>query len=749
MSHSPPLFSLSGNALVCSCASFAATPLSGIANLSLSDAPELSSPAAVPVRPPAAAAAAAAAWYCLFLHTPLEAYAIFLTSSPTSSPSLAVHSAVPLFESLLLSSTAKALADPLTAESPERVLQLLSFPSDEAAAAAPPLPPTPTPSSPAAPSSPSPPPLPPPCVLLTTSGIYISDDLGERPVASISPDLPPPRSLALPSRTASSLLQRLTAYLLHVDGSVSAVCPLLPDSLLTPSAPLLSLRSSLAVELSSLPAPSPELPPDPHAGARNRQLRASLRFLSDAYGDRPSPPPYLAASAAGLAAGPSSTLWPTALQPSLYAPDDEAGAGPARDARVLPSPPEAPGLTVLALLREGGTVEYLVVPQQPQIRFALESDADAEVLNLSTTSTIAKIASVDFSHSAPPPAPSAPPPTFLPSPLDPSLVLVSTAPGVHAVHLPLLPALHNAFPSLLPSPPAPSPPSAYPVLTCSSSALVSSLSVSGDVRLGHVLTAALTDGTFESANLSALRYLHEAASEDEPPAPGAAKEDPMKVLRTVPPFADVARPLLGRIGEGLAATGKLVGGSTPLAEANPESVAMALACKKALERDVVEPLNELSARCENREALHKEMDKEQRKQLEKLGGLVAELRERAARSAEKGAAIGRNAEVLEERCGAALGASGELAAALTDAEVAFFKRLKGWEGQLVRWQADCREMAAAARKIADQQVQREKVTLEREESVMVDDLLRGQATILKATSEELEVVAAQLDLAAE
>jgi hypothetical protein len=81
--------------------------------------------------------------------------------------------------------------------------------------------------------------------------------------------------------------------------------------------------------------------------------------------------------------------------------------------------------------------------------------------------------------------------------------------------------------------------------------------------------------------------------------------------------------------------------------------------------------------------------------------------------------------------------------------VAFFKRLKGWEGQLVRWQADCREMAAAARKIADQQVQREKVTLEREESVMVDDLLRGQATILKATSEELEVVAAQLDLAAE
>jgi len=90
-------------------------------------------------------------------------------------------------------------------------------------------------------------------------------------------------------------------------------------------------------------------------------------------------------------------------------------------------------------------------------------------------------------------------------------------------------------------------------------------------------------------------------------------------------------------------------------------------------------------------------------------------------------------------------ACGELANSLTSAEREYFAQLKGWDGQIQRWEVDCAEMSRTARSISDQNVQRENVVLSEGEAGMVEDLLRGQATLLKGCSADLELLGSNME----
>ena len=611
-------FSISASVLTSSPPTAPPTPLNSISSLShLSSSPILDTATPVPLSSSPPLTATSPSSY-LLLHTTTSVFCLYLDCEHRPRP------AVPIFEESLLSASSPSHK---SNSPPPTIVQTLPFPQNQTS---------------------------PTCVLLTTTGYYVLDSSGERCLSSFAYDSPTPTgfTLAHPDDRAS-LLNQLTSYIHHADGSIAALCPVLFDSMTISSSALISLTQTLNDELSSLPLPPTDSASDPDAAAsaRFRQLRASLRFLTDAFGTLPpDPPPFLSSSATGFELGPSATMWPVKQQLDLYLP----ASPPLTQATLcaLPPLPTLP-LPTLALAHQDGLTTFLVNATPAGMRFALESALDGEALSMNAANTIVPFTSVHYDQkTAANPNPKEPP-AVLPDPLDPSRVLVGTPGGVHSITLDREELIYQHFnlpppPSRPPSLPAPLPPSAYSILTATPPSLPVSLCVDADVRKGRVLTVALSDGKFEHLNLTTLKYLHEAAL--AAPVRTPASTDPqLESLKTIPPFVDVATPLLAQVGTALTGAGRLVGGRTPLPQTNAASIAMLLATKKTLEKSVVKPLNELSARVTNREKLHLDMHEAQMKQLVTLNTLIAQLKGKAAASTRREAALRANEEVLEQR----------------------------------------------------------------------------------------------------
>ena len=297
-----------------------------------------------------------------------------------------------------------------------------------------------------------------PCAMITGRSLLVSDDSDEHdPACRVVVedfDHPAPAIDFCFSQGSSynHEMSSLSLYILHSDGSVGCVKPVLFDSstaslssvkredgrlermeyeifcgtkgdgdgdgngggngngnnnkILVKKGPLSSSSSS------SPSAASPDEVPDEYTSAIGRNVLATRRYIKDAYGSfnvglsagsfdarhlakhHAAASSRLRASYHGYTSGQTSTMWPSRYQPNIYVPLSSSGAPPTSIASMVD--PSNPYLNVVCVSDASRKVKFILLSKRIPMRFQLESPADAEIMNESISRTGIVIASVSY-----------------------------------------------------------------------------------------------------------------------------------------------------------------------------------------------------------------------------------------------------------------------------------------------------------------------------------------------------------------
>jgi len=216
--------------------------------------------------------------------------------------------------------------------------------------------------------------------------------------------------------------------------------------------------------------------------------------------------------------------------------------------------------------------------------------------------------------------------------------------------------------------------------------------VSGDVHLGHILLARVSNGSMEVVNITATQCLHETseqmnAKSEQLDASDASKDDEaLQVLKRVQPLPELLQPLVDKVSNGLSKMGKIVGGATLPKDAGPENLAIFLETQHSCEVNVLMPMEEMSKILSARRELLREMYNHQAAELGRLTALLDEFKVRYESNLKRVVELESNASVLAERSSAVLTATRELRPQITNAEAAYFKDLQRYETSCNKWE---------------------------------------------------------------
>mmetsp|Transcript_32071 Transcript_32071/g.59231 ORF Transcript_32071/g.59231 Transcript_32071/m.59231 type:complete len:1221 (+) Transcript_32071:86-3748(+) len=234
----------------------------------------------------------------------------------------------------------------------------------------------------------------------------------------------------------------------------------------------------------------------------------------------------------------------------------------------------------------------------------------------------------------------------------------------------------------------------------SSDAALVGARVSGDVHLGHILLARVSNGPMEVVNITATQCLHEtseqmkAKSEQLDAFDGDQKA--LEILKRVQPLPELLQPLIDKVCNGLSKMGKIVGGATLPKDAGPENLAVFLDTQHSCEVNVLMPMEEMSKILTARRDLLKEMYNHQAAELVRLSALLDEFKQKYESNLKRVLELESNALVLAERSSAVLTATRELRPQITDAEAAYFKDIQRYESTCNKWEGTVNELRTDA-----------------------------------------------------
>jgi len=267
--------------------------------------------------------------------------------------------------------------------------------------------------------------------------------------------------------------------------------------------------------------------------------------------------------------------------------------------------------------------------------------------------------------------------------------------------------------------------------------------VSGDVHLGHVMLAKVSNGSMEVVNITAAQCLHETSeqmkvkSEQLDAADGDQKA--LEILLRVKPLPELLQPLIDKVCDGLSKMGKIVGGATLPKDAGPETLAVFIDTQQSCEKNILLPMEEMSKILATRRHLLQEMYEHQAAELVRLTTLLSEFKKKYESNVKRVVELESNASVLAERSSAVLTATRELGPQITDAESAYFQDLRRYETSCNKWDgtvnklqneatSSCDAMSAGAIENGDVQCL---VDLPPQKIAVCHKLLRGEGQMLK------------------
>lgn len=276
--------------------------------------------------------------------------------------------------------------------------------------------------------------------------------------------------------------------------------------------------------------------------------------------------------------------------------------------------------------------------------------------------------------------------------------------------------------------------------------------MSGDVHLGHILLARLTDGSMEVVNITAAQCLHETSEQMKAKAEsiidsaGEDDDEALKILRSVRPLHELLQPPIDRICDSLSKMGKIVGGATLPRDAGPENLAVFLETRRSCEANVLAPMEEASEILVARRELLGEMRDHQAAELARLSALLDGFRRKHESNLARASELESEASILAKRSSAVLTATRDLRPRITDAEAEYFKDLRRqetscnkWEGAVDRVEKEasvaCDAMSAAAIESGEARCL---VDLPPRKVEVCHKLLRGEAEMLKRMERKVE-----------
>mmetsp|Transcript_21604 Transcript_21604/g.30259 ORF Transcript_21604/g.30259 Transcript_21604/m.30259 type:complete len:1019 (-) Transcript_21604:60-3116(-) len=286
--------------------------------------------------------------------------------------------------------------------------------------------------------------------------------------------------------------------------------------------------------------------------------------------------------------------------------------------------------------------------------------------------------------------------------------------------------------------------------------------VSGDVQLGHVLVASLSDGTVQAFNLTAAQYLREASKNKDIDKSRdlemiKSKEDIENekfhnAMEAMPPLYEIIEPLIDKVKTGLSKMGKIVGGSTQPKDVTPGLLATFLTTKQNYEKDVVLPLQELNERTMQRYKYLKQMQKHQVEQARQLQDSIRTFKEGIKLTAERSKVANLNADLLAQRSASVLEATRDLVPTITEAEHKYFTQLSRYSTGCGKWENsvnDIKNRCAALKDSIDSSVRSNenicKVDLGEEQIQLCQNLLDGEDQLLEQTLRRVKDMESKLE----
>lgn len=257
----------------------------------------------------------------------------------------------------------------------------------------------------------------------------------------------------------------------------------------------------------------------------------------------------------------------------------------------------------------------------------------------------------------------------------------------------------------------------------------------------------LFEGAIEPVNITALKYLSEAASSAGPPSAPSEESKHQKVstvaahaLDKLESFSTISSPLVASIAKKITSVGKISGSSTLPKDAGAVEVASFMAIKASIDTNIILPMKELEQKTRERKSIQMELYENRMEQLQALKKFAAEIKGRSVALKERKELIEENSKLLSQRSAAILAASMELVPKLSQAELDYFNQLKLWETQCARWKSALSKIESRVSRVSDSWNSSSELKLEMSEQEQnnCQALLNGQGHLLRKSKEALK-----------
>lgn len=494
-------------------------------------------------------------------------------------------------------------------------------------------------------------------------------------------------------------------------------------------------------------------------GAECRRAKAALQFLKDVFGNAfydasTTQDSYVKTNVMHPSKRMNAVLWPVGVQTLCRA----KGLDGIQCMDIIP-----PSCNVLSVMNSGTSVivlannvavDYMVIPSGVNIlpRFAFESREDREYLDdlfANSVVTIEKIyfgqeeSDTDQGYDEEDTGRSI---ALIPDPVDRSMLHRVSSEGVMTVTTNVLSVVEKKMRSVLhisgdsdDMTSKECETDAWPTIAMTKNpekTLIGTV-ISNDSQFGHVLVAALDDGTIESVNMTAALYLIEAKKQLEEVSTtshSSAIQDSNLALReveSVKPLYQEIKPFFDQVSSGLSNMTKIVGGSTQPNEITAGALATFLAIKQASEQNIILPITEMKSLIESRKKYLQSMRDSQIEQVSQLRELLKVLQTRMKANTEKKDVLQSNAGLLSQRSAAILSTVRDLSPSITEAERLYFADIKRYKAKCDKYESTLSELRRQFNALSDEVKQGiENVELNADQLTSCFNLLDGQSDIL-------------------
>jgi len=286
--------------------------------------------------------------------------------------------------------------------------------------------------------------------------------------------------------------------------------------------------------------------------------------------------------------------------------------------------------------------------------------------------------------------------------------------------------------------------------------------VSGDVQLGHVLIARLSNGKMIAINLTERRHRLEMDSTTENPsaqllairdgngsgAPSETEQQVMRSLQQTESLADIVQPMIKQVYSGISKMAQVGGSSTTQDKISLDIMAGALSIQERCQKEVFLPIIEMNQYVTARRSELKETVQKQEKAVKALHSLIEKLREKRSVIQEKTEIVTKNAKSLADRSASVLQSANELLPTITQAEYDYFRELKRLDAKSSEWKSESERLKMKAENICDSMdpsTTGGPLDLPTDTMTQMQAMLRGLNSVLANSKAKLESLEEQVD----